>query len=154
MKLSLRNKDHGAGLVEYALVVMFVGVVSMIAVTAVGDQTSQTFDTVAQSFDAGDVVEEDLSPDDKWDRAKEDYADAIDEAKAKKADDISGAKAEYNSKVAENKNLPKADRKAANQEAKADYNAARSQANADYKSSVKDATDARNAAKAEWKANR
>jgi Flp pilus assembly pilin Flp len=155
MRLSRNNKDRGAGLVEYALVVMFVGVVSMIAVNVVGNDTSDTFDTIAGSFDdvGGPEVDE-RTPDEKWEDAKAEYDDAIAEAKANKADDMAAAKDEYNSKVNENKKLPKSERNAANKEAKNEYNSAKSKANSEYKSSVNAAKNARDQAKAEWKASK
>ena len=155
MRQRLSNSDRGAGLVEYALIVLVVALASLAGLQSVGTGTSESFGAVGDGFD--DVgLDEDagLTPEEKWEKAKQDYRDAIAEAKAKRSDDLADAKAEYQAAKAENKNLPKNERKAANQQAKADYKAAKSAANQEYKSSVNEAKSARDAAKAEYKATK
>ncbi|MEX1037503.1 MAG: hypothetical protein WDZ96_01445 [Acidimicrobiia bacterium] len=150
MRFILLKGDRGAGLVEYALIVMLISVLSLTAVGFVGEETSDSFEAIGSSFD----TDAELSPEEKWDKAKADYDDAIADAKAKRADDKAKAKAEYQAAVAENKDLPKAERNKANKEAKAKHKSANSAANADYKSSVGSAKKARNEAKAEYNATK
>lgn len=135
------------------MIVMSVGVVSMVAVSSVGNETSETFNTIADSFAAGAEVDE-RTPAEDWEDAKAEYEDSIAEAKAKKSDDFAAAKAEYDKKVADNKELPKSERQAANQEAKSDYNSAKSKASDEFESSVRTAKEARDQAKAEWQATK
>lgn len=150
----LNQDDRGAGLVEYALVVLLIGIVSMLAVRSLGEETSDSFRAVGDGVSAAEDVEEDLSPDEKWDKAKADYDTAVEDAKSAKAESNAKAKAEYDAAVASNKDLPKAERSAANQEAKATYNEAKTTNNDTYKSAVDTAKAARDAAKAEYKATK
>jgi Flp pilus assembly pilin Flp len=151
--ISLKG-DRGAGLVEYALVVMLISIVGLTAVGFVGEQTSDSFEAVGSSFSADAEPDDELGPEEKWDKAKADYDDAIADAKAKQADDKAKAKAEYQAAVAANSDLPKAERKAANADAKAEQKSANKDANQDYSASVNSAKAARNAAKAEYNANK
>lgn len=151
--ISLKD-DRGAGLVEYALVVMLISVVGLTAVGFVGERTSDSFEAVGSSLNADSELEADLSPEEKWEKAQADYDDAISDAKTKKADDIKKAKAEYQAALAANKGLPKKERKAANAEAKASQKSANKAANQDYSASVNSAKAARNAAKAEYNADK
>lgn len=146
--------DRGAGLVEYALIVMLISVVSLTAVGFVGEQTSDSYEAIGSSFSTGAELDDELSPEEKWEKAQNDYDDAIADAKAKQAGDKAKAKAEYDAAVAANKNLPKAERTAANAEAKAQQKSANSAATAEYNASVKAAKADRNAAKAEYNATK
>ena len=157
MRQLLSNSDRGAGLVEYGLVVMLIAMVSLVGVQAFGEETSESFDTIGTSLATAEGVDEDdsdMTPEEKWEQAKKDYDDAIADAKQKKADDIADAKADYDAARQANKDLPKDERKAANQQAKSDYNSAKSAANAEYKSSVQNAKDARNTARDEYRSTR
>jgi Flp pilus assembly pilin Flp len=49
--VSLKS-DRGAGLVEYALVVMLISIVGLTAVGFVGEETSESFEAVGSSFSA------------------------------------------------------------------------------------------------------
>lgn len=95
-----------------------------------------------------------LSPDEKWDQAKEDYDQALVDAKAGRTAANEKAKDEYDAARSENKSLPKDERKAANDAAKQDYHAARAKATSDYKATVTAAKDAKSAAKAEDKSSK
>lgn len=152
MKFNPLKGDRGAGLVEYALVVMLISVVGLTAVGFVGEQTSDSFEAIGSSFGAD--AEAELSPEEKWEMAQADYDDAIADAKAKLAGDKAKAKAEYQAAVAANQGLPKDQRKAANADAKAKQKSANTAANADYNGSVKAAKADRNAAKAEYNATK
>ncbi len=143
--------DRGAGLVEYALVVLLIGIVSMVAVRSLGEETSDTFMAIGDGVSASEEVEDDMSPDEKSDQAKGDYDAAIEDAKSAKAAANDKAKADYDAAVQSNNDLPKAEKNAANKEAKANYNEAKSTNNDNYKSSVAAAKATRDAAKAEYK---
>ncbi len=140
--------DRGAGLVEYALVVLLIGIVSVVAVRALGEETSDTFMSIGDGVNATEEVEDDMSPEEKWDKAKADYEAAIEDAKSAKAAANDKAKADYDAALDANKGLPKAERNAANQEAKSNYNEAKATNNDTYNSSVSAAKAARDAAKA------
>ena len=85
-----KEDDRGAGLVEYALVAVLVAIGSLLAVGYVGDQTGQGFEEAATAISAEDV-EEELTPEEKWDKALADYDKAIAEAKATKAAAVADA---------------------------------------------------------------
>lgn len=57
MKLftSLSNSDRGASMVEYGLIVAVISMMSVSAVTLLGDSTEETFETVAEAMDAGEA---------------------------------------------------------------------------------------------------
>ncbi len=154
MRFFALNGDRGVGLVEYALVVMLVAVVGLTAVGFVGEQTSESFEAIGSSFGAGADPEDEMTPEEKWEKAQADYADAIEDAKTKQADDKAKAKAEYDAAVAANKDLPNKERKEANADAKAKQNSANSAANADYKAAEAAARAAKKAANAEYNANK
>jgi Flp pilus assembly pilin Flp len=155
MRLPRFRDDQGTGLVEYALVALLVAIGSLVAVSFVGDATSQQFDEAATALSADpDGVDEELTPEEKWDKALADFDQAIADAKADKAAAVAKANAEYQAAVDANQSLPKADRKTANQEAKAASNAAKSAADDAHKGAVQAAKDARAAAKAEYNATK
>lgn len=146
--------DRGAGLVEYALVVMLISVVALAAVGFVGEQTADSYEAIGSGFTTGAELDDDLSPDEKWEQAQADYDDAIADAKAKQADDKAKAKAEYQAAVAANQDLPNKERKAANADAKASQKSANNAANKDYNASVNTAKAAKKAANAEYNATK
>ena len=47
--------EQGASLVEYALAIALIAVVSIAAITLVGEQTSDEFDCLALEFDQPDI---------------------------------------------------------------------------------------------------
>lgn len=146
--------DRGASLIEYAIMVALIALGSLGLVANVGDSTSDSFQVAADSFTTDAVAEPELTPEEKWDQAKEDYKQAIAEAKAQKAADLAAAKSDYQTALQNSKSLPKSEKKAANAEAKSNYNAAKKDANNTYKQSVQAAKDARANAKAEYKATK
>lgn len=146
--------DRGAGLVEYALLVMLISVVGLTAVGFVGEETSDSFEAIGTSFDAAGETEDEMTPEEKWDAANADYDDAIAKAKTKRAEDKAKAKAEYQAAANKNKELPKNEQKKANQEAKAQQNSANKAADATYKSSVDSANSAKKKALAEYNATK
>lgn len=147
---SLIDDDRGAGLVEYSLLTLLIAIGSMVVVVNVGESASETFVETADAFG----TEDDLSPKDRWEQAKEEYAEAIAEAKAERDAALEKAKETYQARREANKDLPKGQRNEANKEAKAEYNAARSDATDHYKAAVQDAKDAKAAAKAEYNASK
>jgi len=150
-----RTDDRGEALIGYALIAMLVGVVSIGAVKTVGQSTSDSFGTISTSISGSAAeVKPELTPKEKWDKAKADYAAAINDAKAAKKATVAEAKTIYKAEVALNKSMPKAEKKAANKAAKTDYNNAKGQANSTYKASVSAAKSAKTAAKAEYKATK
>ena len=147
--------DRGEALIGYALIVMLVGVVSIGALKTVGQNTSESFETVSTAIAGSSVeAEVELTPKEKWDKAKTDYAAAINDAKATKKATVADAKTTYKAEVAANKSLPKAEKKAANKAAKTTYKDAKKQANSTYKASVGAAKSAKAAAKVEYKATK
>lgn len=151
----IRQNDRGAGLVEYALVVLLIALGGLSAVSVMGESTADSFDEAAVALDDSTTsTQPELTPDEKWEQAKQDYEDAIAEAKAEKAAEIQAAKDVYNQAKKDNKSLPKAERKEANNQAKTKFNESRARAKDEYKTSVQAAKDTRSAAKAEWKATR
>jgi pilus assembly protein Flp/PilA len=154
MKTTRPTGDRGASLIEYALVVTLIAVASLYAVANVGSSVSDTFSEVGDSVVASDAPQENLTPDEIWQQAKDDYDQAVDDAKARKQSDLAQAKSEYQSQLATNKSLPKAQKNAANKQAKSEYNSAKTQANDTYKSAVASAKVDLNTAKATWKASK
>ncbi len=147
--------DRGSSLIEYAMLVLLIALGSLGLVANLGDSTSNSFDSAAGAFTApGTGVDAGLTPQEKWDRAKDDYKQAIADAKAKKADAFAAAKTEYQAALQANKTLPKAEKKTANAAAKDVYNAAKQEAGDVYKAAVQTAKDAKAAAKAEYKASK
>jgi len=133
---------------------MLIGVAGIGALKMVGQATSDSFEAVSTSI-AGLTAEDELTPKEKWDKAKADYKATIVDAKATKANTVADAKATYQAEIAANKSLPnKADKKAANKQAKADFNTTKKLANTDYKTSVSTAKTDRAAAKAEYNATK
>jgi len=49
--LVLKNSDEGASMVEYAMLVVLIAVVAMVAVRAVGDNVDDTFTQVNTQID-------------------------------------------------------------------------------------------------------
>ena len=153
----LRASDHGAGIVEYALVVVLVALTSLAAVKTLGDDTSDSFEAVAvpsEVVESESEEEPDLTPSEKWEKAKADYSATVNEAKAQKSADMATAKKTYKDQLKENKSLPKAERKAANKAAKQKYDADRGQINQTYTTTVTEAKAARDAATAEYNASK
>ena len=147
--------DRGASLIEYAMIVALIALGSLGLVANVGNSTSESFQTTADSFASAEgLAEPELTPEEKWDKAQEDYKQAIADAKAQKTADIASAKADYQAALQANKSLPKSEKKAANASAKSDYNAAKKTANDTYKGAVQAAKDAKSSAKAEYKASK
>lgn len=153
----IANDDRGTGLVEYALLVMVIALTSLAAVSTFGESTSDTFDEVAAGFDGTTTqteTEPELTPDEKWELAKDEYTKAIEEAKATKSAELEAAKADYDSAKKQNSALPKAEKKAANKEAKENFNQAKKDANSTYKASVNEAKSNKAAAKKEWQSSK
>jgi Flp pilus assembly pilin Flp len=151
-----RNDERGASLVGYALIVVLIGGIGASALGYVGRGTSDAFFAIGNGL-GGDVLDEpqpELTPEEKWAKAQEDYSKAVEDAKAQKAYDLAAAKADYDNAIAKNKSLPKNERKAANQQAKAEQSQAKADANANYKASVAKAKADRDSAKAEYKATK
>lgn len=86
-------------------------------------------------------------------KAKADYAEAI-SAKAERGEVIASAKAVRDAAKADNKSLPKPERKAANQAADQAFKDAKAAANGDYSAAVQAAKDAKSQAKAEYQASK
>jgi Flp pilus assembly pilin Flp len=154
MKGLTNRDDRGAGLVEYAVIVMLVALGSLVAARAVGDATSETFDLASSALSGDDVPEAEMTPQAKWEKAQADYQDAIAKAKTAKTGELAAAKDQFEAAKEANNSLPKAEKKAANAAAKADYKSATNGANQKYKASVQAAKDARADAKAEYKATK
>ncbi|HEY6635415.1 MAG TPA: hypothetical protein VI141_07350 [Acidimicrobiia bacterium] len=155
MRESIKRDDRGAGLVEYALLVLLIALGGLGAISYVGDTTSTAFEETATSFaDGSDVAEEEMTPAEKWEKAKADYDEAIADAKADKAASLDKANADYQAALEANKSLPKADQKAANQTAKNGLNTAKTAANDAYKASVDSANAAKAAAKSDYNATK
>ena len=98
--------------------VALISILSVAAAGAVGESTSESFDTLATEMeDAGDgQAEEELTPKEKWEKAKDDFAAAkkkakddknaaIDSAKDVKNDAIQKAKDEFNEAKQQNLSL-------------------------------------------------
>ncbi len=150
-----KTDDRGEALIGYALIVMLVGVVSIGALKTVGQSTSDTFGTISSAIpDSAAEIEPELTPREKWGKAKADYSAAIAGAKAAKKATVADAKTIYKAEVAANKSLAKAEKKAANKTAKTTYNDAKKQASSTYKASVSAAKSAKTTAKAEYKATK
>ena len=120
--------------------------------------------------------ENELTPKEKWEKAKDDFAAAkkkakddknaaIDSAKDVKNDAIQKAKDEFNEAKQQNKSLPKNEKKKADKAAKNEFNAAKKTANDDFKSAKNDANaqyksdldkakSDYNDAKTEWKSSK
>lgn len=49
---SLRDKEEGASMVEYALLVVLIAIIALIAVSLAGQNVSKAFSTVASSLAA------------------------------------------------------------------------------------------------------
>ena len=49
---SLREKEEGASMVEYALLVVLIAIIALIAVSLAGQNVSKAFSTVASSLAA------------------------------------------------------------------------------------------------------
>ena len=47
-----RDDDRGASLVEYALLIVLIAVVCVVAVTILGDATSESYSSTASGFDS------------------------------------------------------------------------------------------------------
>ena len=148
--------EKGASLIGYALMVMLIAVVGVTGIRYVGQGTANAF--MAAGNGLGGTLEEEeepeLTPEEKWAKALEDYDKAIQNAKDQKAYDLAAAKSDYDQGIANNKSLPKAERKAANAQTKAEYKQAKTNASSSYKSAVNQAKADRAAAKAEYKANK
>lgn len=147
--------DRGSSLIEYAMLVLLIALGSLGLVANLGDSTSGSFDTAADAFTTpGAGVDAGLTPQERWDKAKDDYEQAIADAKAEKADALAAAKGDYQAALQVNKTLPKAEKKTANAAAKDVYNTAKQEANDAYKTAVQTAKDAKAAAKAEYQASK
>lgn len=46
----LTNEDRGASMVEYALLVVLIAIIALVAISLVGQETSKAFSTVAGSL--------------------------------------------------------------------------------------------------------
>lgn len=161
MRKAKTRDDRGAALIGYALLVMLVAIAGTVSLASVGNKTSDAFEQIPQAVGqlspgstTTTTTEPELTPSEKWSKAKDDYNSALEDAKARKADEIATAKTQYQQKVADNKAKPKAERKKANQEAKAQFKTAKANANSTYKESVQAAKDAKAAAKAEYLATK
>lgn len=133
---------------------MLISVVGLTAVGYVGEETSDSFEAIGSSFGADTEAEDEMTPEEKWEKAQADCDDAMADAKAKQVDDKAKAKAEYDAAFAANSELPKKERNAANAEAKDKQKSANAAANVDYKAAAGAATTARNAAKADYNATK
>lgn len=152
MRLIIITDDRGAGLVEYALLVMMIAIGSLVTISAVGDSSEAPFHEIAAGFESESEAE--LTPDEKWDVAKDVYDEAIEDAKAEKAEALAAAKAAYDNAKQENASLPKQDKKAANKEAKSEFDQAKKEANSNYKEAVNKAKADKAEAKKEWQATK
>lgn len=147
------GSERGEALVGYALMVLLISVAGIVAVGKVGDAVADTFGTAAVAIDSADVDSE-LTPDEKWEKAKAERNAAVAEAKARRDAAIAEAKAIRDAAVEQNKSLPKAQRQAANKAANQARDAAIKAAKDAYKAAVDAANAARDAAKAEWQASK
>lgn len=48
------DEDRGASMVEYALLVVLIAIIAIVAIRLAGNQVASTFDTIASSLGAGD----------------------------------------------------------------------------------------------------
>lgn len=154
MSRNRTDREKGAGIVEYALVVMLIAIVGSVSTAQAGGSVSDVFNSIFSTSSPTTTLAPQLTPKEKWDKAKAEYNEAIADAKATKAYDLAQAKYEYDQAVAANSSLPKAERNAANQEAKTIYNAAKADVNATYQNSLEAANTAKAAAKAEYDATK
>lgn len=147
--------DRGASLIEYAMLVLLIALGSLGLVANLGHSTSDSFDSAAGALaPAGTETDPELTPEEKWDQAKEDYRQAIEDARAQRKADLAAAKADYKAALDANKSLPKLDKKKANAAAKSDYKTSRTKINDTYKTAVQTAKDAKAEAKAEYRASK
>lgn len=49
----LADEDRGASMVEYALLVVLIAIIAIVAIRLAGNQVASTFDTIASSLGAG-----------------------------------------------------------------------------------------------------
>lgn len=47
------DEDRGASMVEYALLVVLIAIIAIVAIRLAGNQVASTFDTIASSLGAG-----------------------------------------------------------------------------------------------------
>jgi Flp pilus assembly pilin Flp len=147
--------DRGASLVEYAMLVLLIALGSLGLVANLGHSTSDSFDSAAGALaPAGTETDPELTPQEKWDQARDDYKQAIEDARAQRKTDLAEAKADYKAALEANKSLPKLEKKKANAEAKTNYKTSRTKVNDTYKAAVQTAKDAKAEAKAEYQASR
>lgn len=154
MKRTRLDSEKGAGIVEYALIVMLIGVIGSVGLAATGTSVSAVFEAITTTDGGTTTTTQPLTPQEKWEKAQADYNTAISKAKGAKTYDLAEAKYTYDQAVASNASLPKAEKKAANQVAKAKYVDDKAAANAKYNDSVQAAKNAKAAAKAEWQLNK
>jgi Flp pilus assembly pilin Flp len=147
----LLSNDRGEALISYALVVLLISVAGIVALRSVGNDVSDTFGAMAMATDSADADSE-MTPDEKWEKAKADRDAAVAEAAKVRDAAIAEARAIRNALVEQNKSLPRAERQAANAAANKARDAAIDAAKAAYKTTVDAANAARDAAKAEWQA--
>ena len=100
------QEDRGAALVGYALTVLLVAVASVTAMKTVGASTSEGFETVATTM-AGTLEQQpELTPEEKWEQAKEDWRNALKDARDQRRQDFAEGRAE-GSEPAGSQGLPK-----------------------------------------------
>jgi pilus assembly protein Flp/PilA len=46
----LKNREEGQGLVEYALIIVLVSIIAIVALNALGDEVSEVFDSIQQTL--------------------------------------------------------------------------------------------------------
>lgn len=55
--LRFKGNERGASMVEYALLVVLIAIIAIVAIRMAGDQVASTFDTIASSLGAGSDAE-------------------------------------------------------------------------------------------------
>ena len=50
------DEDRGASMVEYALLVVLIAIIAIVAIRLAGNQVASTFDTIASSLGAGELI--------------------------------------------------------------------------------------------------
>ena len=51
--LRFKGNERGASMVEYALLVVLIAIIAIVAIRLAGNQVASTFDTIASSLGAG-----------------------------------------------------------------------------------------------------
>lgn len=154
------SSDRGVAMISYALLVTLIAVVSIGALSMVGNNTSESFQQIPTALNGDNVSETTTTtspgqtPKEKWDKAQEDWSTAIDEANATYTAVVAEANVTKSAQLDANKSLPKTERQAANQQANQAFNITKAAAK-DAQNAAKAAANAANAAaQAEYKATK